>query len=157
MPDLKGDKLFVNLGATQARRRLKGYGHGVRKISSAGRNQAVIIHTATGRHLEELENKFADVGFSSTASDLSEPIENLLNLGPASGAWLREVEIQTISDLNRVGPILAFQLVKQRQPNTSLNLLWAMAAGLKGIDWRELSAEEKDRLRQQLAEIDAEQ
>jgi hypothetical protein len=63
MPDLKGDKLFVNLGATQARRRLKGFGHGVRKVQSAGRNRAVIIHTATGRHLQELENKFADVGF----------------------------------------------------------------------------------------------
>ena len=26
-----------------------GFGHGVRKVQSAGRNQAVIIHTATGR------------------------------------------------------------------------------------------------------------
>jgi hypothetical protein len=49
MPDYK---LFVNLGASQARRRLKGFGHGVRKVESAGRNQAVIIHTATGRHLQ---------------------------------------------------------------------------------------------------------
>ena len=66
MPDLKGDKLIVNLGASQARRRLKGFGHGVRKVQSAGRNQSVIIHTATGTHLQELENKFADVGFSNT-------------------------------------------------------------------------------------------
>jgi len=64
MPDLKGDKLFVNLSASQARRRLKGFGHGVRKVQSAGRSQAVIIHTATGRHLEELENRFADVRFT---------------------------------------------------------------------------------------------
>jgi hypothetical protein len=35
--------------------------------------------------------------------------------------------------------------------------IWAMAAGLKGIDWRELSAEEKDRLRRQVTELDAEQ
>jgi hypothetical protein len=34
-----------------------------------------------------------------------------------------------------------------------LNLLWAMAAGLKDIDWRELDAEEKDRLRQQLVDL----
>jgi hemoglobin len=65
MADPKGKKLFVNLGASQARRRLTGFGHGVRKVQSAGRNQAVIIHTATGRHLQELENKFADVGYSS--------------------------------------------------------------------------------------------
>jgi hypothetical protein len=61
MPDPRGDKLIVNLGASQARRRLKGFGHGVRKVQSAGKNQAVIIHTATGRHLQELERKFADV------------------------------------------------------------------------------------------------
>ena len=62
----KGDKLFVHVGASEARRRLKGFGHGVRKVQSAGRNQAVIIHTATGQHLAELESKFADVGFSSS-------------------------------------------------------------------------------------------
>lgn len=73
MPDLKGDKLFVNLGASQVRRRLKGFGHGVRKVQSAGKNQAIIIHTATGRHLQELESKFADVGFSSGGSEPDEP------------------------------------------------------------------------------------
>ena len=76
MPDPKGDKLFVNLGASQARRRLKGFGHGVRKVQSAGRNQAVIVHTATGRHLAELEAKFADVGFCLTESILNEPAES---------------------------------------------------------------------------------
>jgi DNA transformation protein and related proteins len=65
MPDPKGDNLVVNLGASQTRRRLKGFGHGIRKVQAAGRGQAVIIHTATGRHLQELEAKFADVGFAS--------------------------------------------------------------------------------------------
>jgi hypothetical protein len=64
MADPKGDKLLVNLGASQTRCRLKGFGHGVRKVQSAGSHQAIIIHTATGRHLEELQAKFADVGFS---------------------------------------------------------------------------------------------
>ena len=76
MPDPKGDKLFVNLGASQVRRRLEKFGHGVRKVQSAGRNQAVIVHTATGRHLAELEAKFADVGFSTTESVLNEPVES---------------------------------------------------------------------------------
>src|ERR1700704_2909742 len=102
MGDPKGDKLFVNLGASQARRRLKGFGHGVRKVQTGGRNQAVIIHTATGRHLQELEAKFEDVGFSSTENDLSQPIENLKNLGHASAAWLREVGITTIAELEHL-------------------------------------------------------
>ena len=75
MPDPKGDKLLVNLGASQARRRLKGFGHGVRKVQSAGRGQAVIIHTATGQHLRELEAQFADVGFVNPA-EAAEPADD---------------------------------------------------------------------------------
>jgi cupin 2 domain-containing protein len=81
MPDPKGDKLFVNLGASQARLRLKGFGHGVRKVQSAGRNQAVIIHTAAGRHLQELETKFADVGFSNSELSVESP-PNKIEIGP---------------------------------------------------------------------------
>lgn len=57
--------MIVNLSAAETRRRLRGFGHGVRKIHSAGRHQAVVIHTATGRNLAELEAKFADVGYAS--------------------------------------------------------------------------------------------
>ena len=61
MTDIKGDKLHVNLSASQTRRRLKGFGHGVRKVQSAGISEAIIIHTATGQHLRELLALFADV------------------------------------------------------------------------------------------------
>jgi len=70
MTDIKGYRLYVNLGASQVRRRLKGFGHGVRRIQSAGKNRAVIIHTATGQHLEELEAVFGDVEVSSSDEDL---------------------------------------------------------------------------------------
>src|SRR5688500_6378385 len=132
MPTPKGSHLYVNVGPSEARRRLKGFGHGVRKVQSAGRNQAVIIHTATGQHLQGLEAKFADVGFSSSESTLREPIDNLPNLGPTSIAWLRDVGIGTIADLEYYGPIAAYRLVKRRQPAASLNLLWALVAGLQG-------------------------
>jgi len=35
MGDPKGDMLYVDLPASEVRRRLKGFGHGVRKIQSA--------------------------------------------------------------------------------------------------------------------------
>ncbi|MBP89733.1 MAG: hypothetical protein CMJ64_24015 [Planctomycetaceae bacterium] len=152
MVDPKGSHLYVNLSASQSRRRLKGFGHGVRKVQSAGKNRAVVIHTATGRHLEELQAKFADVGSSSHEEELGQPIENLRNLGPTSAEWLREVGIITISDLERLGPSLAYRLVKQRQPRTSLNLLWAVAAGLSDRDWRELTDEEKARFLREFEE-----
>jgi hypothetical protein len=58
---VKGFRLQVELGAAQVRRRLKGHGFGVRKVESAGRKRAVIIHTATGEHLRELRQLFQDV------------------------------------------------------------------------------------------------
>ncbi len=75
------------------------------------------------------------------------PIESLRNLGPKSGQWLREAGITTIAELERLGPVVVYRLVKQHQPKASLNLLWAMVAGLKGRDWRELSEATKERLR----------
>jgi hypothetical protein len=144
------DKLYVNLSASQTRKRLKGYGFGVRKVEAAGRNQAVIVHTATGGHLRELESLFSDVMSASSQAELEIPIENLRNLGPTSAAWLREVNVHTRADLQRLGPVLAFRLVRQRQPNASLNLLWALAAALDDRDWRELSNGEKAKLRAEL-------
>ena len=64
MGEVKGDRLYVELGASQVRRRLKGHGFGVRKVHSEGKNRAVIIHTATGDHLRDLEALFRDVSRS---------------------------------------------------------------------------------------------
>lgn len=150
MTDIKGDRLYVSLGASQVRRRLKGFGHGVRKIQSAGKNRSVIIHTATGRHLEEMEALFSDFALSSSERDLGMPIESLRNLGPTSGKWLRKVGIRTKDDLERFGPVAAFRLVRDRQPSVSLNLLWALSAALADKDWRELSKSEKRQLRSEV-------
>ena len=89
---------------------------------------------------------------TSPSSSLSEPIENLLNLGPTSAAWLREADISTIADLEQLGPVRAWQRVKQRQPRASLNLLWALVAGLQNRSWQSLSDEEKAQWRAKLNE-----
>jgi hypothetical protein len=54
MSDVKGERLYVSLSASQTRRRVKGLGYGIRKVQSVGRNESVIIHTATGEHRREL-------------------------------------------------------------------------------------------------------
>lgn len=60
MTRINGDRLYVEVSASEARRRLKGHGFGVRRIESAGKKRAVIIHTATGMHLRQLESVFFD-------------------------------------------------------------------------------------------------
>lgn len=72
MADPKGDKLYVDLPASQVKRRLKKFGHGVRKVQSAGKGRAVVIHTATGQHLEELMAVLGDVRVGASEEELQE-------------------------------------------------------------------------------------
>lgn len=81
-------------------------------------------------------------------------IEQLPNLGLKSSQWLRDAGVVSLEELRRLGAVLAFRIVKSRQPNVSLNLLWALAAGLEGKHWRDLDSTEKRRLKRQLEELD---
>lgn len=99
MKQFKGDRLYVKLGASQVRRRLKGLGFGVKKVESAGRGRAAIIHTATGQHVRELAALFQDVtdrpderpaaDAATTEPPEAPPIEPLRNLAPTAKRWPR--------------------------------------------------------------------
>ncbi|NUQ61843.1 MAG: hypothetical protein HUU20_05105 [Pirellulales bacterium] len=73
MKEIKGFRLYVALGASKVRRRLKGHGFGVRKVYSDGKDRAVIIHTATGDHLRQLEALFAEVLPPPAENDQARP------------------------------------------------------------------------------------
>jgi DNA transformation protein and related proteins len=83
---------------------------------------------------------------------LAAPIGNLKNLGSASTEWLRAVGIRTIAALERLGPVDAYRLVRRTHPQASLKLLWALAAGLADLEWRELPDANKERLLAELRE-----
>jgi len=74
----------------------------------------------------------------------------LRNLGPVSAKWLADVGINNYTDLQKVGSVTAYAMVRRQQSKASLNLLWALEAALRDIDWRELSTEDKNELRAQL-------
>lgn len=75
------------------------------------------------------------------------PIAALRNLGPKSALMLAEVGVRTVEELKRLGAARAYVRVKALHPKSaSLNLLWAMAAGLEDRDWRTLTPEEKNGL-----------
>lgn len=82
-----------------------------------------------------------------------ERIDELRNLGPTSSRWLQACNITTRDQLAQLGAVTAFCIVRTRFPKASLNLLWALAAALEDIDWRELSPERKLQLCSQLAEL----
>jgi DNA transformation protein and related proteins len=80
------------------------------------------------------------------------PVARLRNLGPKSARVLAEAGIRTIAELRHLGPAKAYARAKTLAPKSvSLNLLWAVAAGLDDRDWRELTQSEKDSLLAQIS------
>ena len=75
------------------------------------------------------------------------PVGGLLNLGPASTAWLAEVGVRTAGDLRQLGAAAAFRMVKARYPGASLNLLYALHGALTGTHWAKLPAATKAKLK----------
>lgn len=80
-------------------------------------------------------------------------IGTLPNLGPKSAAALRRAGIGTVAELERVGPVEAFVRTRHVWEGASPNLLWALAAGLRGVAWNRLDPAEKAQLRAALAAL----
>jgi len=81
------------------------------------------------------------------------PVSELKNLGPSSAEWLADVDIVTVGDLRRLGPALAWRIVRERFPQANILLLWAMAAGLDDRHWQSLRTDEKTALRAEAERI----
>ena len=81
-------------------------------------------------------------------------IEDLLNMGPTASIWLRDVGIKTVEDLQQVGSLEAYLRVKQAGYSGSLNMLWAMEAGLRGLPFTKLPDEVKRQPRSELEMMD---
>jgi hypothetical protein len=76
----------------------------------------------------------------------------LLNVGPKSTAWLRQVGIRTEDALREAGAVGAFVKVKRAGFRPSLNLLYALEGALTGCHWQQIAPE---RRQQMLAELEA--
>lgn len=105
-----------------------------------------------GRGGETLPDPYQHEGLVMDEDRL--PVGSLRNLGPKSAMLLAEAGIRTIAELRILGPAKAYQRAKALKPRSvSLNLLWALAAGLADRDWRDLTQKEKDSLLAQIRSL----
>lgn len=82
---------------------------------------------------------------------MSDRIEDIRNLGPKSAWVLKEAGIESQTALRELGAVNAYKRVKFQFPRyASLNLLWALEAGLRDMDWRALSEDDKAALKSEL-------
>jgi hypothetical protein len=68
------------------------------------------------------------------------------NIGPKSAAWLRQVGLRTLEDLNAVGTVEAFMRVKRAGFKPGLNLLYAIEGALRDCHWQEVPEERRHEL-----------
>ena len=66
--------------------------------------------------------------------------------------WLHAVGIHVRADLERLGAVRVYLLVKRAGFKVSLNLLYALEAMLQDVHWTKLSHDERSRL---ILEVDA--
>ena len=62
----------------------------------------------------------------------------LRNIGPKSAAWLRQVGLRSLQDLQDAGPVGAYLKVRRAGFKPSLNLLYALEGALQDCHWQEV-------------------
>jgi DNA transformation protein len=83
------------------------------------------------------------------------PVDSLPGIGPATLAWLKEIDISSVGDLRSIGSVEAYRRLKFMLPRrVSLNALYALEAALRGCHWLDLPQDVKSALQQQAKMID---
>jgi DNA-3-methyladenine glycosylase I len=73
-------------------------------------------------------------------------ISPLHNLGPTSTRWLNAIGVHTRRDLEKLGAVDAYAILKANGYNASLNLVYAIEGALRDCDWKKLPVKRKAQL-----------
>jgi TfoX/Sxy family transcriptional regulator of competence genes len=81
--------------------------------------------------------------------------ERLRNIGPKSAAWLRQVGLRSVEDLQATGAVGAFIKVRRAGFKPSLNLLYSLEGALVGSHWQEIPEARRHQLLAELEQASA--
>jgi len=79
-------------------------------------------------------------------------LAQLRNLGPASSRWLNAIGVHNYRDLEKLGAIDAYRILRAQGYRASLNLVYAIEGALRDCDWNKLPAQRKAQLRSAAAD-----
>lgn len=80
------------------------------------------------------------------------PLTNMQNIGATIADRLKNAGIFTVADLRKVGPAKAYQRMQLVDHTATLPVcyyLYSLYAALEGKNWRQLTATEKRKLREE--------
>lgn len=78
---------------------------------------------------------------------MEDELAGLKNLGPESSKWLRKVGLYSKADLEKIGPLKAYALLREAGFPASLNLVYALQAMFMDLHWQKLPTEVRDELK----------
>lgn len=84
---------------------------------------------------------------------MGEVVGKFKNLGPKSEQWLNEIGIFSRADIEKIGSVEIYRLLKQRGFPASLNLVYALEAMLMDVHWTKLPANVKAELKMAVKNI----
>lgn len=77
----------------------------------------------------------------------------LRNIGPSSWEMLERAGFGDVAAVQKAGAVAVYLAVIDAGGKPSLNLLYALYAGLEDRDWRDVSEEEKGRLLREVEDL----
>ena len=75
------------------------------------------------------------------------PVASMRNIGPSSTRMLADIDVHTAGDVRVLGIPLVLHILRSKGIMVSMNLAYALHAGLLGIHWLELDQDTKKSLR----------
>lgn len=81
-------------------------------------------------------------------------LAKLKNLGPKTSAWLNDIGIYTLEDIEALGVAEVYKRLKEAYPHkVSLNALYGLQAAVLGIPWLALPPDMKAELKAQVEDL----
>jgi DNA transformation protein and related proteins len=85
---------------------------------------------------------------------MGRPIAQVRNIGLKLAKMLKDIGVSSEEDLAEMGPVAAYVRLRFAfDKEVGLNALWAMEAGLSGLDWRQLPDDRKAELKAEIAGV----
>lgn len=82
----------------------------------------------------------------SETDSLAAELAAQLNLGPKSAQALVAAGITSLAELRSLGSVAAYARIKQKTPQATLNLLWALEGALSSLPWQTVAQEHRTSL-----------
>ena len=74
------------------------------------------------------------------------PDAKLVNIGPRTAAWLRQVGLHTPGALAEAGAVGAYMRIRRAGFRPGLNLLYSLEGAILGQPWRDVPEERRQQL-----------